>query len=886
MIFFRRQKKQFLHDYFFISLKNDPFPIKRKKRIVVPIPLSSTAEHLLLKTKHFLITEMGKVESEASDEEFYRAFSLALREEIMLHWLASLKSFDHKKMRTLYFLSMEYLPGKLLSSAITNTDTIELFKAILAKTNRSISDILTFDAEPGLGNGGLGRLVSCYLDSLATHHYPAWGYGLRYQYGIFDQEIWNGVQVERPDCWLLSEYPWEWRKDAHAQSIYYRGRAVPATNSHGDEIFHLEDYEEVLALPYDVPIVGYAPLKQDFSVLTLRLWSTKESPKNFELQRYNAGQLDQASENTSLTDVLYPNDNHETGKRIRLKQEFLLTAASLQDIMAHHLRVYGDLSSFGDKVQIQINDTHPAMIIAELMRRLISHHDIPWKTAWEITQSACNYTNHTMLKESLEEWNEKRVAYLLPRQYKIIQKLNEDFCNKVRKRFPNDEGKVQRMSFIENGQIRMAHLAIVGSKKVNGVSALHTELLKKSIFSDFSEMFPEKFLSITNGVTQRRWLLHCNPKLSRFISDRIGNEWIHDFSQIQKLQDFANDPKSQQEFLEIKNQNKKAFFHFLATENPIRDFNGKIINHSSFLSEALVDVHIKRFHEYKRQLLNALHLIMLLHELEKNPQERKVKRMVIIGGKAAPGYEMAKITIRLINCIARKINSDPSVSKSLQVAFVENYNVSKAEIIIPAADLSQQISTAGMEASGTGNMKLAMNGALTIGTEDGANIEMKQAVTDSWWPFSFGLKASEIEKHRSAKTNPAWEIYLANEAIKRAVDALKDGSLAKTEQEHQALHRLYDQLLDGYQKENADPFFVLADLPSYYATQKKVEELYATPLKWAEVALHNIAAMGNFSSDRSIQNYVDSVWHVQKCMIDPEILKKVKEEFEEHSLYS
>ncbi len=850
------------------------------------IPISLTAEHLFQKIKHFLITDMGRVEKDASDEEFYRAFSLALREEVKLRWLATLKTFESKKARTLYYLSMEYLPGKLCSSAVTNTHAIELLKAILAKANRSLSAIGEFDPEPGLGNGGLGRLVSCFLDSLATLHYPAWAYGLRYQYGIFEQEIWNGVQVERPDCWLLNEYPWEWRTDSHAQTIPFRGRVIPGSNRHGDEIYFLEDQEEVLALPYDLPVIGYAPQGEKFSVLSLRLWSTKESPKNFELQRYNAGQLDQASENTSLTDVLYPNDNHETGKRIRLKQEFLLASASIQDILKHHLRVYGNLSSLADKVQIQINDTHPALIIAELVRSLITNYDIPWKDAVAMTQNVCNFTNHTMLKESLEEWNEKRVAYLLPRQYNIIQRLNLDFCNQVRARFPNDEAKVQRMSFLQNGQIRMANLAIFGSKKVNGVSALHTELLKKSTFHDFVDLFPEKFLPVTNGVTQRRWLHHCNPRLSQFITKRIQGDWIHDFSQIQKLAAFANDVESQKEFLEIKKQNKQDLFHFLYTENPIRDFTGKIISHSSTLDpDALVDVHIKRFHEYKRQLLNGLHLIMLFHEIQNNPNARKIKRMVVIGGKAAPGYEIAKLIIRFINCCAKTINSHPVVSKQLQVAFVENYNVTAAEVIIPAADLSQQISTAGMEASGTGNMKLAMNGALTLGTEDGANIEMKQRISETWWPFSFGMKAEEIEKHKREKTNPAWEIYLSDPLIKKAVDALKDGSLVKTQQEHEALLRLYEHLMDGYQQEQADPYFVLGDLHAYYETQKKVEELWANPLRWAEYAIHNIAGMSYFSSDRSIQNYVDSVWHLEKCPIDAEIFKKIKEDFEEHALY-
>jgi glycogen phosphorylase len=835
-------------------------------------------DYLIKHIKHFLIANMGKVLEEASTQEFYYALCMSLREKIMLNWTANWHTIDNSKARIINYLSMEYLPGKFLGNNITNMGVRELVHEVLKITNRNYKDIIDVEPDPGLGNGGLGRLASCFLDSLATQKYPAIGYGLRYQYGIFDQEIWNGVQVERPDCWLLEENPWQFRKDLEAVSVRFRGIIKEATNSHNDQIFQIEDFEEVRAIPYDIPIIGYSP-KMDFSTAIMRLWTTKESPRNFELQRYNAGQLDQAGENTSLTDVLYPNDNNETGKRIRLKQEFLLVSASLQDIVKRHLRNYGDLEAFADKVQIQINDTHPALIIAELTRMLNKTFDFSWENAWATTQKVCNFTNHTILKESLEEWNEERMTYLLPRQYKIIEKLNQIFCDKIREKY-SDPGKVDRMSIIHKGQVRMANLAIYGSKKINGVSAIHSEILKNKVFKDFNEMFPQKFINVTNGVTQRRWLLHCNPKLSKFITDRIGDKWTCDFSEIKKIKEFATDKKSQEEFLAIKQENKEAFLDFLTKENPIRDAKGKIIGHSKVLSvEALFDVQIKRFHEYKRQLLNALHLIMLYFEIKKNPSSRKIKRMAILGGKAAPGYERAKQIITLFFCLSRKINEDNDVKDKLKVVFVENYNVTKAEIIIPASDLSEQISTAGTEASGTGNMKLTMNGAMTICTDDGANVEMKNAVGKEFFPFTFGTSADEIENIHKNNSYNSKEIYENNEQIKEAMDSLKNGYFTTSEAEHQSLIALFNVLLEGQYGLMPDYYMVLKDLMAYYDTQKEVEELYSKPDKWAEYAIHNIGGMAQFSSDEVINNYVKSIWQIDKCPTDKKIEEQIKRDF-------
>lgn len=844
--------------------------------------LEYQAENLISKVKHYLITSMGVTLDESTNEEFYRAFSMTLREEIMINWTATAHTYKLKQAKLIYYLCMEYMPGRLLGNNITNINAQDLIKIVMKRMNRNYAQELRYEPDVGLGNGGLGRLAACLLDSLATQQYPAVGFGLRYQYGIFEQEIWNGVQIERPDTWLLHENPQEFRRDTNAFSVYYGGRAMPGANKKGVEVFDLTDFEEVRALSYDIPIIGYRETP-DFNVCTLRVWTTKESPRNFQLQRYNAGQLDQASENTSLTDVLYPNDNNETGKRIRLKQEFLLASASVQDIFWHYQQKFPDMTSFAEKIRIHINDTHPALVIAELMRILLKDHDYGWDEAWEIVRTCCNYTNHTVLRESLEEWNQNRLHLLLPRQYHIIERLNLDFCNSVRKKFPGDEARVRRMSIIEGGQVRMAHLAIVGSHRVNGVAALHTKILKESIFKDFYEMDPDKFVNVTNGVTQRRWLLHANPRLAEFLNKRIGRGWITDFKQIRQLEKFAGDPEAQKEFLNIKRQNKQDLIEYIAHINPIRDAKGKIVGHFDPLGEdALYDVQIKRFHEYKRQLMNILHVLMLYNEIKANPSARSIKRMVLFAGKAAPGYELAKNVIQLIYAVAHKVNNDPVVSQKLRVAFLENYNVSIAEIIIPAADLSEQISTAGMEASGTGVMKLAMNGALTIGTEDGANIEIHQEVSDQWWPFSFGNTAEQNARMVQDRSYNSWDIYMHHPAINQAVESLHDHSLALSEEDHQAFLNIYRSLLEKDSQEMPDRYFVLNDLVSFYETQKKVEALYVDQGKWAEYALHNIAAMGKFSTDEAIHNYATLIWGLEKCPVDKGELERVRAEYSEH----
>lgn len=842
--------------------------------------LDTQAESLARKIKHYLITTMGVTLDEANAEEFYRAFALTLREEIMINWTATTHTYKKKQSRMLYYLCMEYMPGRFLGSNITNIHAQPLVQKVMERLHRNFAQEQEFEPDPGLGNGGLGRLASCFLDSLATQQYPAIAYGLRYQYGIFDQEVWDGSQVERPDTWLLHENPWEYRRDTHAVSVYYGGRAIPVVNEKGVEFLGLTDYEEVRALAYDIPIIGYQE-GGDFNVNALRLWTTKESPRNFAMQRYNAGFLDQAAENTSLTDVLYPNDNNETGKRVRLKQEFLLSSASLQDIIRHYFHHHSNMSSFAEKVRIHINDTHPALTICELMRLLLAEHHMGWDEAWEVVRTCCHFTNHTILKESLEEWNQNRLHYLLPCQYHIIERLNLDFCTAVRKQFPGDEPRVRRMSIIEDGQVKMAHLAIYGSRRVNGVAALHSELLKREVFRDFYEMYPEKFLNVTNGITPRRWLLYINPELATFISERIGVKWLIDFKEIRKLARFAEDRASQERFLGIKKANKRALLEYIRATNPIRNAKGDPIGCYELLNEsALFDVQIKRIHEYKRQLMNILHAVMLYQELKVNPQARTVSRLILFAGKAAPGYEMAKGIIRFICSVARTVNMDPAVNAKLRIVFLENYNVTHAEKMIPAADLSEQISTSGTEASGTSNMKLAINGALTIGTEDGANIEMRREIGEAWWPFRFGKSAEENAGQR-AVYHP-WEIYVNDPRIHQAVESLRNKTFASNDSEHEAYTALYRTLLEPIDGNPPDRYFVLNDLGAYYEMQKKVEALYLNPSQWAQYAIHNMAGMGKFSADESIHFYAKDIWDLHPCPVEREELDRVRAEYSEH----
>ncbi|WP_108624197.1 glycogen/starch/alpha-glucan family phosphorylase [Candidatus Similichlamydia epinepheli] len=800
------------------------------------------------KMKDYLFLQIGRTLESVSDFDLYRAFCYAFRELLLVHWMATWKGYNKSGSRINYYFSMEYLPGRIGISNVTNLRCMGICEKALEILGLEPRDLLALEPEPALGNGGLGRLAASFFESLSTQMYPAMGYGLRYQYGLFSQELENGVQVERPDCWLLNENPWEFRRDLRAQKICFGGN----WNEEND----FSACEEVRALPYDLPIIGYSDSKYH-NVNTIRLWSTKESPRNFRIQQFNAGSLEQASENTALTDVLYPNDQHMLGKVFRIKQEFLLVSASLQDIFSRFKVKYeNDWSRFPDVVSLHINDTHASLVVPEMIRLLQEEAKMEFQQALSITVQCTAYTNHTILNEALEKWDQTLIHKLLPRQYRIIEMLNHQLCNKVREKFPNDEEKVQRLSMFHHGQVKMAHLAIFGSHKVNGVAKLHSELIKKNLFRDFVDIYPERFCNVTNGITHRRWLLIANPQLTNLICQSIGNQWILKSLELEKFASFADDPSVQEAFLKIKQDHKKSLF-------PDVD------------SEALFDVQIKRIHEYKRQLLNALHLIGLYLEIKQGKGKDRIKRVSIFAGKAAASYRIAKNIIQLICAIARKIASDSDVNKILSVHFIPNYSVRLAEKIIPAADLSEQISLAGMEASGTGNMKLALNGALTIGTEDGANIEMRMSVGDDFWPFRFGKTADEIEQIRSSGNYVPRNIIAQSPKLGSIINALIDGTLATNQSETIAFREIYTSLMDG---ETPDRYFVLMDFDSYWQTQKRVEELFKDRKEWARLALKQVAAMGSFSSDLSIQKYAQLIWNIEPTPVDPQIFEQISKQ--------
>lgn len=832
--------------------------------------LQGQADKLVAKIKHYLITRQGKLIEQVSDEEVYDAFSMALREEVMVNWTASFNTYQKKNCKILYYLSMEYLPGKILDNTIKNLRATELCRTAIEKLGRDYHHIVHCEREPGLGNGGLGRLASCFLDSLATLKIPAVGYGLRYQYGTFEQAIFKGQQIERPDRWLLRPHPWEFRRDYRDYLIHFGGTCQDEELRSDPEHPELREYEEIRATCYDLPIVGCSS-DGHYSVVTQRLWSTKESPQNFRLQTFNAGLLQDAAENMILTDVLYPNDEHDVGKRIRLKQEYLLVSASLQDILRRHLEINPDLTNLPEKVCIQINDTHPSLLISEMMRLLIDVHHVEWDQAWEWTKACIFYTNHTILSEALEVWSAKKLKALLPRQFDILKEIDRRLIK---------QGISEKLSIVDDQLVKMAHLSIHGSTKVNGVAHLHGQILKQDLFKDFLSIYPDKFLHVTNGVTQRRWLFYCNEPLTNWITQKIGKEWLTDFKKIEALKALAHEEKVQNEFLEIKKLNKQnAIDYIYKYHEQFRSHDPYVKDMLPLGADSLFDIQIKRIHEYKRQLMMMLHLIIVYLELKEGKRNNPIPRTAIFGGKAAPGYERAKDLIYWIHVVAKTINSDEQTNSLLKVIFVENYNVTKAEILIPAADLSEQISLAGKEASGTGNMKFSMNGALTIGTEDGANIEMREAVGDSFWPFRFGASTEEVNQIKKERRYFPNKLAKENPRIQKVLETLKNDTFAKTAEEKEASLKIYDYLLKGF---NPDPYFSLYDLESYYQTQLRVEELYRQPLKWAEFAIQNLSSMAFFSSDRSIETYAQEIWNIQKQEVDAQEFEQVKKDFLEN----
>lgn len=829
------------------------------------------------KLKNYLLSTLGQTLQTASDRQIYLALVWTLREELMLHWIATSRAASKDNVRHLYYLSMEYMPGKLFGSTIIGMDNLSFLIQVANKIQRKLPKLLLAECEMAVGNGGLGRLASCLLESLATNGYPAVGYGLRYQYGIFKQALWYGVQVEKPEHWLKQLNPWEFRRDDRTTSIFFQGSPGSMKNALGEEVLTVSDAVEVGAIPFDYPIIGSCD-KACFSIVTLRLWSTKESPRNFELQKYNAGDLVEANENMNLTDILYPNDSHQMGKRIRLKQEFLLSSASLEDIFSTYFSEYADISRFTDAVAIHINETHAALVIPQLMQKLTKDYNLSWDFAWEITRSCCNYTNHSILEESLEYWDEKLVSYLLPQVYWNLQRINETCKQQVDAERAGYFAR-ENLSMMQNGKIQMATLAILGSSHTNGVSPLHTEILTKKLFSKFYALYPNRFLNITNGVSHRKWLLYCNPRLSDLITECIGDDWIRNFRVIAFLREHATDPRVLQRFLEIKRENKKDFSHCLLYQaSRYSAWKPEWNTSADFGEDALFDVQVKRIHEYKRQLMNGLHALHLYHKYKKTPPETNVKRIIIIGGKAAPNYCMAKHIIRFIYCLSRKINNDPDLRPFLKLIFMENYNVSLAERVIPAADLSQQISCAGFEASGTSNMKFAMNGALTIGTRDGSTIEMEKRIGKAAWPFAFGIPAEEVEKIHQNGYDPK-RFVQEHPEIALLLQSLTDRSLTENIAEHKVLTAIYQSLVENSEGRSADYFCVLRDFPSYCEAQERVNRLYSDPMQWAKTALYNIAGMGFFSMDEAMSQYASQVWKIAPAPFDTESLSKLRQEY-------
>ncbi|MEN2997735.1 MAG: glycogen/starch/alpha-glucan phosphorylase [Brevinematia bacterium] len=809
---------------------------------------SSFAKHL----------KYSMVKDEYSATDLDKLFSLALtvRDRLVEKWIKTQQRYyEIPDIKRVYYFSLEFLIGRMLVNNMINLRIDEEVRKAMEDIGIDIEKLAELEEDPGLGNGGLGRLASCFLDSLATMGYPAYGYGIRYEFGIFKQVFQNGYQIEKPEEWLKFGNPWEIERPEYTVPVKFYGR-VHSYVKGGELKFEWVDTHDVLAVPYDTPVVGY----DTNTVNTLRLWSARAS-EEFDLQIFNHGDYIKAVENKNLSEViskvLYPNDNIYEGKELRLKQEYFFVSASLQDIIRRFKKQFGNnFEIFPDRVAIQLNDTHPALAIPELMRILVDIEEVPWNKAWDITVRTFGYTNHTVMPEALEKWEVTLIERLFPRHLQIITEINRRFLNEVSVRF-NDMNKIRNVSIFEEGpskMVRMANLCVVGSHSVNGVSELHTRILKNSVMKDFYEIFPERFNNKTNGVTQRRWLLVANPALSKLITDAIGDGWIKDLSELRKLEKYSDDKSFLEMFYKVKQHNKERLAKYVKEVCDI-----KIDPLSIF------DVQVKRLHEYKRQLLNAMHIIYLYNQLKDNPNLDMYPRTFIFGAKSAPGYYMAKLIIKLINSIAETINRDKSVNEKIRVVFVPNYNVSLAEKIIPSANISEQISTAGKEASGTGNMKFALNGALTIGTLDGANIEIMEEVGEENI-FIFGLRAEEVAELRmTGKYNP-YEIYNSDANIKRILDMINNSYFAPKEQG--IFEPIYNSLLFGRGGSAPDEYFLLADFNSYKDTHQKISALYENKYEWNKKALLNVARIGKFSSDRTIREYAEEIWKVKPVKVE------------------
>ena len=790
---------------------------------------------------------------EATPQQLFQAVSYAVKEAIMDDWFATQQNYKKKSPKTVYYMSMEFLMGRALGNNLINMTAYKDVQEALDEIGINLNFVEDQEPDAALGNGGLGRLAACFLDSLASLGYAAYGCGIRYHYGMFKQKIENGYQVETPDNWLKEGNPFELRREEYAKEVRFGGDVrIDYDAVHDRNYFVQENFESVLAVPYDMPIVGYG----NHIVNTLRIWDAK-AIVDFSLDSFEEGNYHKAVEQENLAknivDVLYPNDNHYAGKELRLKQQYFFISASLQEIIAKFKRENDDIHKLHEKVVIQMNDTHPTVAVGELMHLLLDEEGLEWDDAWEITTRTVAYTNHTIMSEALEKWPIDLFSKLLPRIYQIIQEIDRRFLIQVREKYPNNEEKVHKMAILFNGQVRMAHLAIVAGFSVNGVARLHTEILKHQELRDFYEMMPEKFNNKTNGITQRRFLLHGNPLLADWVTSHIGAGWITDLSEMAKLKPLADVDKHKIEFMKIKYKNKERLAKYILEHNGIA-----VDPHSIF------DVQVKRLHEYKRQLLNIMHVMYLYNQLKERPEISFFPRTFIFGAKAAAGYKRAKQTIKLINSVAGVINNDASINGKIKVVFIEDYKVSNGELIFAAADVSEQISTASKEASGTGNMKFMLNGAPTLGTMDGANVEIVEEVGKEN-AFIFGLSSQEVINYENyGGYNPA-EIYHNDRELKRVVDQLVDGTFAGGDTE---MYRdLYNSLLNTHSSDRADTYFILKDFRSYAEAQKQVEEAYLDVDRWAKMAMLNTAGCGKFTSDRTIQQYVDEIWHLDTVTV-------------------
>ena len=787
-----------------------------------------------------------KTIEEASQQQIFQAVSYAIKDDIIDRWIATQKAYEKANPKTVYYLSMEFLMGRALGNNMINLTCYEEIKEALAELGFDLNAIEDEEPDAALGNGGLGRLAACFLDSLATLNYPAYGCGIRYRYGMFKQAIENGFQVEKPDNWLKNGNPFEVKRPEYEVEVRFGGYV--ATECHeGKNYFVHKDYQAVRAIPYDLPIIGY----NNNVVNTLRIWDA-EPVQEFNLTSFDKGEYQNAVEQANLArnivEVLYPNDNHYSGKELRLKQQYFFVSASVQRAILKFKENNADIHDLPNKVTFQLNDTHPTVTVAELMRILVDEECLEWDDAWDLTCRTCAYTNHTIMAEALEKWPIDLFQRLLPRIYQIVDEINRRFVRKIEDMYPGNQDKVRNMAILYDGQVKMAHLAIAGSYSVNGVAQLHTEILKKRELRDFYEMRPDQFNNKTNGITQRRFLLHGNPLHANWVTKKIGDGWITDLPQLAKLKKNATEKKSQKEFMEIKKQNKIRLAEY------IKEHNGIDVDPNS-----IFDVQVKRLHEYKRQQLNILHVMHLYNELKANPDMDFTPTTFIFGAKAAAGYKTAKLTIKLINAVADVINNDASIKGKIKVVFIENYRVSNAEIIFAAADVSEQISTASREASGTGNMKFMLNGAVTLGTMDGANVEIVEEVGVEN-AFIFGLSAEEVMRYEREGGYHPMDIYNSNPKLKKVLDQLIDGTYSNGDRE--LFRDLYDSLL------HKDVYFTLKDFDSYADAQKRVNAAYKDQAKWAEMVILNTACSGKFSSDRTIEQYAQEIWKLEKVTVN------------------